>query len=206
MTLRDATMRMTRLEKALVNRTAKGAANVERVTAQLAQIPGIGKGNVLELGCGIGDVSAFLATEGFRVVGGDLDPDQVTLARIRHGETDRLRFAVADARHLEFEAETFDLVVSQNVFHHIPDWGSAVREIARVLRPGGYLLWLDLTTPSLLQLLLSPFRNYGGLYSSGEIRAAFHAEGLLERSVRRIVPAIRYELMWQKREVHRVVV
>jgi ubiquinone/menaquinone biosynthesis C-methylase UbiE len=194
-------MRMTRLDETLVNRTAKGRANIERVTAQLAQFPDLGAGDALELSCGIGDVSAFLAERGFRVVGGDVDAEQVALARMRHREAANLVFALADARHLEFDDDSFNLVVSQNVFHHIPDWRLAVREIARVLRPGRYLLWLDLTTPSALQFLLSPFRNYSGLYSSRELRTAFQAEGLLAHSLQWVVPAFRCELMWQKRPI-----
>lgn len=192
-------MRMTRLEKNLVNRAAKGAANIERIKTQLDLIPGLAGGDALELGCGAGDVSAFLAADrGFRVVGGDVDPEQVTLARARHGEVVRLRFAVVDACSLDFDAGTFDLVVSQNVFHHIPDWQRAVREIARVLRPGGHVLWLDVTAPAVLKLLLHPWRRYVGLYSARESRDAFRSAGFVERAERAIVPGLRYEVLWQK--------
>ncbi len=45
---------------------------------------------------------------------------------------------------LSFAPNRFDLMISQNVFHHIPNWPQAVEEIVRVLRPGGQLFWLDL--------------------------------------------------------------
>src|SRR5215467_2636662 len=46
-------------------------------------------------------------------------------------------FRVADAEHLEFPDNSFDLVYSHGVLHHTPDTAAAVREIHRVLRPGG---------------------------------------------------------------------
>lgn len=192
-------MRMSRLEKHLVNRPAKGAANIERVKTQLALMPTLSGGDALELGCGTGDVSAFLATErGLRVVGGDVDPEQVALARSRHAETPHLTFAVIDARRLEYDDATFDVVVVQNVLHHIPDWRAAVREIARVLRPGGYVLWLDVTTPAPLKPLLLPWRRQFGLYTARESHAAFRSVGLVERAARAVVPGLRYEVLWHK--------
>ena len=191
-------MRMTGLEKTMVNRPEKGAANVRRIAAQLDRLAGWRGTDALELGCGIGDVAAFLAAErGLRVIGADMDAAQIALARARHRERPGLAFVVADAARLEFPAASFDLVVSQNVFHHIPQWRAAVREIGRVLRPGGHLLWLDLTPPAWLTLLLRPLRAQFGLYTLEEIRAACREEGLVEVAERQLV-ALRHELTWRK--------
>jgi ubiquinone/menaquinone biosynthesis C-methylase UbiE len=54
--------------------------------------------------------------------------------------------AVADARHLPFEANTFDLTYSLGVVEHFPETLQAIQEHARVTRPGGYVL---VTTPRL---------------------------------------------------------
>lgn len=192
-------MKMTRIEKSLVNRPAKGAANAKRIEAQLAPLAMRPAAKVLELGCGIADVGAFLATRrGFHVIATDADPEQVELARRRHSATPQLELEVADAARLRFAPASFDLVVSQNVFHHIPDWPAAVLEISRVLRPGGYLLWLDLTAPAPLKLLLRPLRSQMGLYTVEEVRDAFRSAGLVEEQVRKLGPGFRYELTLQK--------
>ncbi len=192
-------MRMTRLEKTLVNRPSKGAANIDRVRAQLDSVPDPLGGDAIELGAGAGDVSAFLSRErGFRVVAGDVDPEQVALARTRHREGPRLRFTVLDARRLQYDDASFDVVVVQNVLHHIPDWQVAVREMVRVLRPGGYLLWLDVTTPAPLKVLLRPWRRQVGLYTARESHAAFRRAGLVELAGRAVLPGFRYEVLWQK--------
>jgi len=192
-------MKMTDLEKSMVNRPDKGAANAKRIGTQLEAITIRTGADVLELGCGIGDVAAFLATErGFRVVATDADPEQIGLARQRHGGTPGLDLEVADAARLRFAPESFDVVVSQNVFHHVPEWREAVREISRVLRPGGYLLWLDLTLPSPLRLLLSPLTSWAGVYTAREVREAFRAADLVERQSRRLIGGLRHELMLEK--------
>jgi len=128
------------LEKLFVNRSSKGRWNVGRLREQIARVPLDGVRDVLELGCGRGDASAWLAeTLQASVTGLDFDPGQVELARQLHPESARLHYVAGDAARLDYPDAAFDLVVSQNVFHHVPDWRRAAAEVARVLRPGGYL-------------------------------------------------------------------
>jgi len=54
------------------------------------------------------------------VQGTDLDPEQIELARTTQPASDRLYFVVENASHLTFENASFDLVLSQDIFHHIP--------------------------------------------------------------------------------------
>ena len=139
--------------------------------------------DALELGCSIGVVSAFLSeTYGMKVTGTDYDPAQVELAKQRYAETDRLQFQRADAADLTFEDGSFDLVVSQNVFHHIPDWPEAVREVGRVLRPNGILIWHDLSIRPSLKPLFRVLSRFMGLYTLSEIEAVFSRHGLDIRS------------------------
>lgn len=94
--------------------------------------------DVLEIGCGIGTDGLRLALGGARYVGVDLSPISITLAREQFalfGAAGRIE--VADAEALPFEAESFDHVFSFGVIHHSPDTEAIVREIHRVLRPGG---------------------------------------------------------------------
>jgi len=134
-------MEMTRFEKWLVNRNKKAERNIAMVRQRLAELPSIPIKDVLELGCGIGAVAAFLAqTYNVKVWGTDYDPEQIQIARKKHPENENLTYRVEDAARLSFPDASFDLVVSQNVFHHLPQWQTAAREINRVLRPGGFLL------------------------------------------------------------------
>jgi ubiquinone/menaquinone biosynthesis C-methylase UbiE len=93
---------------------------------------------VLEIGCGLGTDGAQFAMAGAEYTGVDLTEAAVDLAR-RRFELWGLRgeFKVSDAENLDFPSETFDLVYSHGVLHHTPDTPGSVREVHRVLRPGG---------------------------------------------------------------------
>ena len=103
--------------------------------AQFANARGL---RVLEIGCGVGTDGAQFARAGADYTGVDLTDAAIELARKRfelfalNGE-----FQVADAENLGFPDESFDLVYSHGVLHHTPDINAAVREIHRVLKPGG---------------------------------------------------------------------
>ena len=93
---------------------------------------------VLEIGCGIGTDGAEFAKAGADYTGIDLTPAAIELAE-RRFRLDNLpgEFRVSDAERLDFADESFDVVYSHGVLHHTPDIAVAVREIHRVLKPGG---------------------------------------------------------------------
>ena len=106
-------------------------------------------GAALEIGCGAGFVSAHLAqTYGMKVEATDADPQMLELARRKSGAAGGVTFTEADAGALPFANGVFDLVVAQNVFHHVADWGKVADEVARVLKPGGMFLFSDISGPS----------------------------------------------------------
>jgi ubiquinone/menaquinone biosynthesis C-methylase UbiE len=93
---------------------------------------------VLEIGCGLGTDGAQFAGAGADYTGVDLTEAAVELARKRFEMFGIAgKFQTADAEQLEFSDETFDIVYSHGVLHHTPETGKAIREIHRVLRPGG---------------------------------------------------------------------
>lgn len=104
-----------------------------------------GDAHLLETGCGFGALAAYLASHGVgSVVGSDVRPDFITLARRSAGMTDlcgSLEFVQADIRDLEpFPDQSFDVVVAAGVLVYLDpahDLRAALQSILRVLRPGG---------------------------------------------------------------------
>lgn len=93
---------------------------------------------LLEVGCGMGTDLLQFARGGARVTGVDLTPRSIEISRHHlklYGQSGD--FALTDAEKLPFADESFDVAYSNGVLHHTPDTGAAVREIHRVLRPGG---------------------------------------------------------------------
>jgi ubiquinone/menaquinone biosynthesis C-methylase UbiE len=103
--------------------------------------------HVLDVGCGIGGPARYVATQhGVTVTGVDLTPEFVEVARDltrRCGLDDRITFQQADALSMPFPNDTFDAALCLNVGMNIADKGQLCREIHRVLRPGGHLVWSE---------------------------------------------------------------
>ncbi len=95
--------------------------------------------DVLEIGVGMGaDHLEWAQASPRSLTGVDLTRQAIAFTRERLGLYDlRSRLLVTDAEHLPFRDASFDLVYSWGVIHHSPDTPAAIREIARVLRPGG---------------------------------------------------------------------
>ncbi|MER6173025.1 methyltransferase domain-containing protein [Streptosporangium sp. NPDC001681] len=102
---------------------------------------------VLDLGCGTGKPAVRLAkTTGARVVGISVsteDVAQATALAQAEGVADLVDFRVADAMDLPFEAGSFDAVLALGSILHILDRTHVLKQVARVLRPGGRLVLTD---------------------------------------------------------------
>lgn len=80
----------------------------------------------------------------WNVTGIDLDPEQIERAKSDNVENEYLKFFVADVTNLPFENREFNMVLSFDVLHHIPNWDKALNEICRVLRPEGFYILNDI--------------------------------------------------------------
>jgi ubiquinone/menaquinone biosynthesis C-methylase UbiE len=94
--------------------------------------------DVLDVGCGQGIDLYGYAAAGARATGIDLTPRHCELAKAHLGAMGLTAAVVdGDAERLPFNDASFDRVSSNGVLHHTPDLPGALREIRRVLRPGG---------------------------------------------------------------------
>ena len=104
---------------------------------------------VLDLATGTGDIAHALHRHGVHVIGIDVTPRMIELARAKApADSPGLAFLVGDMMALPFANETFDLVTTGYGLRNAPDLSTAIDEIHRVLRPGGYLLSLDFDRPN----------------------------------------------------------
>jgi len=92
--------------------------------------------DVLDIGCGVGPLRPFLPQDDFRIVGTDLSPDLVTVARKNYDEA--LVLDVTDS--WPFEDASFDVVHAGAIMEHVPDWHAPPNQANRVLRDGGLLV------------------------------------------------------------------
>lgn len=96
---------------------------------------------ILEVGCGHGDFSIHLSRSVQSVTGVDFSPMAINIAK-KKGSTQgsSAHFQIEDAQALSFQDNTFDIVFSCECLEHIPNPAKALKEMARVLKPGGHLL------------------------------------------------------------------
>jgi 2-polyprenyl-3-methyl-5-hydroxy-6-metoxy-1,4-benzoquinol methylase len=102
---------------------------------------------VLEVACGRGGFAKLLASRGAVVSGADFSETALRIAWKRHRREQHgyLDLTQADAEKLPYADGSFDTIISCETIEHLPDPLSALREMARVCRPGGFLY---LTTPN----------------------------------------------------------
>lgn len=160
-----------------MDHSAANAALVERLQELGA------RGRMLDIGTGPGHIPLMVcaAIPSAEVIGIDLAEHMLGYARQKlaasvHGA--RVRFELADAKRLGYEANSFDVVYSNTILHHIPDPLPFLQEARRVLRPGGTLLIRDLFRPESSERIAELVQ----LHASGEspesrelFRASLHA-------------------------------
>jgi SAM-dependent methyltransferase len=178
----------------------------------------------LDIGCGTGNFARLLAERANKVIGLDLSPEMIRLAREQSTAQPNIEYQVADVLAWDWPVEGLDGIASIATLHHLPL--DAILEKARTaLRPGGVLLVLDLfeydhwtnwlsgtvAVPVNLALRLA---HTGRLQDPPEVRAAWEEHGKNDRYLTvtqvkesaRILPGAqvrkhllwRYSLIWKK--------
>lgn len=156
-------------------------------------------GRVLDIGCGPGHVPLMLVAmlPEADVVGVDLSREMLKIAeehRAASAHPERVGFELGDAKGLDYPDASFDTVCSNTILHHIPDPRPFLREVRRVLKPGGALLVRDLFRPPTAAIADELVAAYAGdeppmnqelfraslhaAFTPGELRALADTEGL----------------------------
>ncbi len=134
---------------------------------------------VLEIGAGIGTITALLAEGRQKVVALEVDPFYVRRLQNRFRGTPQVEPYLSDVALADFEklaAERFDSIVLSNVMEHIPDDAGAVRRFAQILAPKGKLLILVPALPQIFGALDEAVGHYRR-YTPDTLRAVLDQNG-----------------------------
>jgi len=116
--------------------------------ARLVRLAGIHQGSrVLDLACGTGDLAFEAVRHGAGVTGLDITPRMIALARSKRNGS-RVHWVVGDMGQLPIASGVVDVVTTGYGLRNVPDLPAALREIHRVLVPGGVACSLDFNRPS----------------------------------------------------------
>lgn len=155
-----------------------------------ARIPAYGAGRILDVGCGTGVLLERLERSGAGtfLVGIDSVPGMLAVARYRLRGGALL--ATGWAESLPFRDETFDTLISCNVFHYVEQPTMALQEAARVLVPGGHLILTDWCADFLPMRLLGLYllvrrRPLHRVYRAGELNRLLEAAGFQSARIER---------------------
>ena len=154
---------------------------------------------VLECACGTGAISAAIAPACARVVATDYSEGMLKQARKKLAKHSNVTVEQADITDLRYANDSFDAVVAGNVIHLLPEPGDALKELKRVVRPGGTIIvptYVSLTDgannpiPRLLSRLGVRFQEH---FTPASYRAFFERMGCMDvtyRVVRGRIPCV----------------
>jgi ubiquinone/menaquinone biosynthesis C-methylase UbiE len=144
--------------------------------------------DVLDVGCGTGRLleAAARSWGEARFTGVDVSKAMVAEAQRKHEGDPRFMFQHGDAAALTLESVSFDAVFSTMSFHHWRDQAQGLREVGRVLRPGGHFVLADVNVPflSLIRPLID-WCDHATFQTPDDLERLFKEAGLTTVAVRR---------------------
>lgn len=155
----DQRKKMNRSDAHISGRPAPNSAFWDRVASRYSRKPIADEGayeaklaitreylspdmHLLELGCGTGGTALKHAPFVKRVVATDISPAMIGIANQRRREANiqNVEFAVAPVERLDFDENSFDMVLALSLLHLVEDRVEVLNEAVRILRPGGYFV------------------------------------------------------------------
>lgn len=117
--------------------------------------------SLLDVGCGSGILIQKLLSlnRNMKLYGLDITPKMVEVAKKKFKEDLNIEITLGSAIKMPYEDNSFDYVTCASSFHHHPDPLRSVKEMVRVLKPGGKLLILDMCIEGFLRKLLFKIEN-----------------------------------------------
>ena len=129
---------------------------------------------ILEIGCGIGSIVNHLSKQGYNITGTDISNEAISYGLKKYGN---INLQVQPAENLPFKDESFNIVLSFDLFEHIEQINKHVNEVYRVLCPGGYYLF---QTPNKLSNVI--FETwYHKSFKWKRAHPSLHSPGQLKR-------------------------
>lgn len=115
------------------------AERLGRFGAAIADLPP--GSDVLDFGCGTGDIARHLLAHGYHVTGLDRSEEMIAICKERHAGSGLCFTCHADPGSLPFPSASFDVVIASSVLEYVRELDPLLREIRRILRPGGRLVF-----------------------------------------------------------------
>lgn len=105
------------------------------IKRELPELTGL---DILDLGCGFGELSKYCIEKGAKsVIGVDISKKMLNIAE-KHPKIKYINSSMED---IEFDSNQFDLVVSSLAFHYVEDFNELIRKISNWVKPNGYLIF-----------------------------------------------------------------
>jgi len=145
------------------------------------------KDRILEIGCGIGSVVNELSGKGHDIAGIDISGEAIEYGRKKYRD---IRLEVQAAETLPYDDESFEVVLSFDLFEHIAAIDKHISEVKRVLGPGGYYLFQtpnkcsNIIYETLWTKSLQWRRYHPSLHSPGQLRRRMARHGFETRFVK----------------------
>jgi ubiquinone/menaquinone biosynthesis C-methylase UbiE len=142
---------------------------------------------ILEVGCGVGNLTAELSRKGYDITGTDISGEAIKYGLEKYGD---IKLMVQPAEDLDFEDAAFDAVLSFDLFEHITAIDKHISEVRRVLRPGGYYLfqtpnkYSNIIYETLRTRSMQWRRYHPSLHSPGQLRRRMARHGFETRFVK----------------------
>ena len=169
--------------------TARWRDPLQRTSLEALELDGSDR--LLDVACGTGWASRTAAEKGAAVVGIDLSTEMIRQATRLAAGHPGIRFALADAEDLPFADASFTALLCTNAFHHYPHPERVVREMRRVMSPGGRLVIGDASADEAAARIADVFLRrfepgHVRLYRLAELGAFLHTAGLSRVAAKRL--------------------